>query len=56
MKISATLNDQEFANIEPYIDCEQWANPIEGEFIFYEPTERFLLMLNLFSIEYYQEQ
>jgi hypothetical protein len=56
MKISATINDQEFDLIKAYIDCDQWANPMQDEFIFYNPTERFLLMLNLFSIEYHQGQ
>ncbi len=54
MKISCTLTDQEFNLIEPYIDCREWANPIQDEFIFYDPTEKFRLILALYSITYYQ--
>lgn len=53
MKIHATITDSEFEKIKAYIDCRIWANPMQDEFIFYDPTERFLLMLALFNIEYY---
>lgn len=56
MKIHCTLTDSEFEVIEPHIECREWANPMQDEFVFYEPTERFRFMLALFSIEYYQQQ
>jgi hypothetical protein len=54
MKISCTLTDQEFNLIESHIDCREWANPMQDEFIFYDPTEKFRLILALYSITYYQ--
>jgi hypothetical protein len=54
MKISATITDGEFEQIKYYIDCKDWANPIQDEFIFYEPTQRFLLILALFNIAIYE--
>lgn len=51
MKIWATMTDQEFAAIERYIKCDDWANPMEGEFVFYNPSEMFKLVLALNNIE-----
>lgn len=56
MKISCTITDQEFELIKNHIECQQWANPMQDEFVFYDPTERFRFILALFSIEYYEEQ
>lgn len=54
MKIECTLTDEEFEQIKPYIDCREFANPIEWEFIFYEPSEYFLFILAINGIEYYR--
>ena len=56
MKISASMNDEQYDRIEKYIACREWANPIEDEFIFYDPDPKFLTMLILFNIDYYQEE
>jgi len=56
MKILCSMTDSEFDKIKSHIDCHDWANPIEGEFVFYEPTERFVFMLALFDIEYHKTQ
>lgn len=50
MKILASMCDQEFDQIEKYIECDQWSNPILGEYVFYNPTERFRLMLTMLDI------
>jgi hypothetical protein len=55
MKVYCCITDQEFENLEKYIDCE-FTNPSDQEFIFHNPSNEFLLMLGLFSIEYYQQQ
>jgi hypothetical protein len=55
MKISATIPDEQFDKIEKYIDCREWANPMQDEFIFYDPNPKFLTMLCLFNIEFYKE-
>jgi hypothetical protein len=54
MKILCSMNDQDFDKIKNHIDCREWANPIEDEFIFYEPTDSFLIMLALYEIKYHQ--
>jgi hypothetical protein len=56
MKIACSMNDEEFDKILPHIRCADWANPMEGEFVFYEPTNQFLVMLSFFDIEYYSEE
>ena len=56
MKISVSMIDDEFDKIEKYIACREWANPMEDEFIFYDPDPKFLTMLILFNIDYYQEE
>jgi hypothetical protein len=49
------MNDEQYDRIEKYIACKEWANPIENEFIFYDPDPKFLTMLILFNIEFYKE-
>lgn len=56
MKLEASMTDAEFDLIEKHIDCDQWANPMEGEFIFYNPTERFRLILALYDIVSWTDQ
>jgi hypothetical protein len=56
MKISASITDQEFEQIKDHIHCREWANPMQDEFIFYDPTEEFLVILALFSIEYSRDE
>ena len=53
MKINVTLTDQEYAQIEPYIECSQSGNPMADEYVFYNPSERFLVMLGLYGIKFY---
>jgi hypothetical protein len=55
MKIHCSITDEEYDKIQPYIECQQFSNPIQDEFVFYYPTERFLIMLALFNITYYKE-
>lgn len=53
MKIQCSMTDSEFDLIKNHIDCREWTNPMDEEYIFYYPTERFVLMLALHGIEYY---
>jgi len=55
LKISATITSDEFHKIERHIACREWGNPIEDEFVFYDPTGEFLTLLTLFDITYYKE-
>jgi hypothetical protein len=48
------LSDQ-FDQIEPHIDCRDWANPIEDHYVFYEPTSQFLFIMALFNIQVYKD-
>jgi len=56
MKIHCTITDEEYQRIEPYIECSEWANPMEDEFIFYNPSPRFMIMLALYDIEIFKEE
>lgn len=56
MKIWATMSDQDFDKIERYIKCDDWANPMQDEFVFYNPSEMFKLVLALNNIDYWVEQ
>ena len=56
MKIYTSITDEEYDKIEKYIECREWANPMQDEFIFYDPKPRFLTMLALFNIEYWREE
>ena len=53
MKIYLSLNDHEFSKIEPWIEVTEWANPILGEYVFYNPSEKFRLLLQLNDIAYF---
>ena len=55
MKISVSMPDEEFDRIEKYIDCREWANPMQDLFLFYDPAPKFLTMLCLFNIEFHKE-
>ena len=56
MKIHVTMSDQEFDQIEKYIDCTEWCNPMQDEFIFYNPSLPFRVMLAFYEITYYLEK
>lgn len=55
MKIWVSMNDSDFDKIEKYIKCDDWANPIDGEFVFYNPSEMFKLVLLLNDIVYWPD-
>jgi hypothetical protein len=54
MKITCTITDEEYNQIERYIECSEFRNPFQDEFVFYWPTDKFLFMLSLYGIEYYR--
>jgi len=54
MKITCTMSDEEYNQIERYIECSEYRNPFQDEFVFYWPTDKFLFILSLYSIEYYR--
>ncbi len=53
MKLLCTMSDEEFEQIKTHIECREWSNPMQDEFIFYDATEHFQLILALFSITTY---
>jgi len=53
MKITCTMSDEQFALIEPHIDADSWGNPMQDEFVFYEASERFRIILTMYNIDYY---
>jgi hypothetical protein len=55
MKIWVTMSDTEFDEIEKYINCDEWANPMQDEFVFYNPSEMFKLVLLLKGIKYWDD-
>lgn len=55
-KIYATIDPQEFQTIERYIKCRDWANPIEDEYVFYEPSLMFQYVLKFYNIQTYTDQ
>jgi len=53
MKLLCSMSDEEFDKIKNYIDCREWSNPMQDEYIFYDATEQFQITLALFSITTY---
>ena len=49
------MSDTEFDEIEKYINCDEWANPMQDEFVFYNPSEMFKLVLLLKGIKYWDD-
>lgn len=55
MKLMATITPEQMAKIRDHIDCDQWVEIFEEEYVFYNPTERFRLIMCLFDIPTYSE-
>lgn len=53
MKLLCTISDEEFHKIETHIQCREWHNPMADEYIFYDATDEFQIILALFSITTY---
>ena len=53
MKLLCTMSDEEFEQIKSHIACREWHNPMADEYIFYDATEQFQIILALFSITTY---
>jgi len=55
MIIGAVITDDEWIHIEPYVDqwCSRFGNPMEDEFLFYDPDPRLLTILGLYDIEFW---
>jgi hypothetical protein len=47
------MSDEEFEQIKSHIACREWHNPMADEYIFYDATEQFQIILALFSITTY---
>jgi len=58
MKIYVSMSEDEFNQVAAMIPsgCSDWANPLDEEYIFYNPTEQLRLWLTLKSISYYIPQ
>lgn len=56
MDIEMSLTDQEFDQIEPYIDCRDWLNFMDGEFLFLDCTPRMIVMITLMGLEFYPRE
>jgi hypothetical protein len=50
MRMVVYMPSSEFDLIEPHIDCEGWSNPEEDLYIFWNPTNKFRMLLALYSI------
>ena len=55
LKVYATIDPKTFQRIERYIKCKDWANPIEDEYVFYEPSLMFQYVLKFYNISVYWE-
>lgn len=55
LKIYATIDPNDFAKIERYIKCDQWANPLEDEYVFYNPSLMFQYVLKFYNIQTYRD-
>ena len=47
------MSDDEFDKIKTHIQCREWSNPMADEYIFYDATDEFQIILALFSITTY---
>ena len=55
MRYHCHIPEDIWPKIDPYIDCDSWANPMEEEYWFDNPTDRFRFILALLSIETYTD-
>jgi hypothetical protein len=55
MKILCTMSDDEFEQVKRYLKCDDWSNPMQDEYIFYNPSDMFRWALALNGIETWQD-
>lgn len=55
MKLMATITSEQMAKLHPHIDCEDWAEVFEEEYLFVNPTPAFKIMLALLDIVTYTD-
>lgn len=55
MKIMATITAEQMEKLYPHIDCEDWAEVFEEEYVFYQPTPSFFLIMKLMGITTYTD-
>lgn len=55
MIIGAVIVESEWPQVEQaiYKWCRVWGNPMEDEFLFYDPDPRLLTLFALYDIEYW---
>ena len=49
------MSDDEFEQVKRYLKCDDWSNPMQDEYIFYNPSDMFRWALALNGIETWQD-
>jgi hypothetical protein len=55
MKLMATITLEQMHKLYPHIDCDDWAEVFEEEYVFYNPTPAFQIIMKLMEIVTYTD-
>lgn len=55
MKLMATITAEQMAKLYSHIDCEDWAEVFEEEYVFVNPTPAMIVIMKLMEIVTYTD-
>lgn len=55
MKLMATITLEQMAKLYPHIDCDDWAEVFEEEYVFVNPTPAFQIIMKLMDVVTYTD-
>lgn len=55
MKLMATITPAQMAKLYPHIDCDDWAEVFEEEYVFVNPTPAFQIIMKLMDVVTYTD-
>jgi len=55
MKLMATITAEQMQRLYPHINCRDWAEVFEEEYVFVDPTPAFQIIMKLMEIVTYTD-
>ena len=55
MKLMATITPEQMEKLHRHIDCRDWAEVFDEEYVFVDPTPAMVIIMNLLEIVTYTD-
>ena len=55
MKLMATITPEQMAKLHPHIDCDDWAEVFDEEYVFVNPTPAMIVIMKLLEVVTYTD-